>query len=341
MPRPPRPWFRAERNAWFAQVDGKQVRLAIGRTNRPEAEKTLRRLLTARDECKPISAGLTVRDVCNLFLAHSAKRRAAVTVAGYERHLVSACRSFGAERAESLPPHRVTTWLDGQTGWGDTTRFNAVTAVKAAFRWAKRSGYLAVNPIADLERPTPARREAVPTPEQLEAILDACGHERHRELLSALAWTGCRPGEVYGLTAADVDLAAGTWTVQNKVGWKTGERTRTVYLTTEVLELSRHLVERFPTGPIFRNVCGRPWTRNAVALLFRRIRRKTGLGREATAYALRHYYVTSALESGVPIATVAALVGHLDVTMISRVYSKLSQRREHLRSEAERVKRVG
>jgi integrase len=48
-------------------------------------------------------------------------------------------------------------------------------------------------------------------------------------------------------------------------------------------------------------------------------------------YTLRHSWCTHALERGVDAVTVAVLMGHRDTTMISRVYSHLMQRRDHLR----------
>jgi integrase/recombinase XerD len=48
-------------------------------------------------------------------------------------------------------------------------------------------------------------------------------------------------------------------------------------------------------------------------------------------YTFRHSWCTYALERGVDAVTVAVLMGHRDTTMISRVYSHLMQRRDHLR----------
>jgi integrase len=75
---------------------------------------------------------------------------------------------------------------------------------------------------------------------------------------------------------------------------------------------------------------GKPWTRNAIRIRFRRLRKRLGLPKGVVAYTYRHSFCTDALEKGVPIATVAELMGHVDSKMVSAVYSKLSQRRQHL-----------
>jgi integrase len=86
------------------------------------------------------------------------------------------------------------------------------------------------------------------------------------------------------------------------------------------------------------NSDGRPWTRNAMALRFRRLRARRGLGPEATAEAFRHGYAIDALERGVPIATVAELLGHRGTRMLEAYYSHLHERRDHLRAAADQIR---
>ncbi len=95
-------------------------------------------------------------------------------------------------------------------------------------------------------------------------------------------------------------------------------------------ELCRDLAREHPEGPLFRNTRGKPWTRNAIRIRFRNLRKRLGLAPGVVAYAFRHTYITDALEKGVPIASLAELAGHKDTRMISTVYSKLSQKRQHL-----------
>ena len=63
---------------------------------------------------------------------------------------------------------------------------------------------------------------------------------------------------------------------------------------------------------------------------FRNLRARLDLPRGVCAYVYRHGFCTDALEKGIPIATVAELMGHANTAMISKVYSKLSERRRHL-----------
>lgn len=354
MSRPPSPWYREERDAWYVWIGGKRHLLAKGRASKREATAAFHKLMADDATAAGRNPDIAVRDVFNLFLAGVERKvelgeRDRVTFDGYVKFLRSAGKAFGGMAASELRPLHVTRWTEADhprkrgkqavaEPWGATTRNNAITAVKAAFRWAKRAGYLRDNPIADMERPTAMERTAIPTPEQAGRILEAVGDRPFLDLLTALAETGCRPGELSELTAKGVDLEARTWTVRNKTKRKTRQPTRTVYLADSMVELSRRLIALHPEGPIFRNTRGRPWTRNAMACRFARLRKKLGMGPEATAYAFRHLYATAALVNDVPIATLAELLGHRDTTMISRVYSHLNDRRDHL-SEAARKAR--
>ena len=134
--------------------------------------------------------------------------------------------------------------------------------------------------------------------------------------------------EVRAVTAESVRDAV--WVLKSKDYDRTG-KLRHIYLTPAMVELTQTLCREHPTGPLFRNTRGEPWTVNAVRIRFRNLRERLKLDPRVCAYAFRHTFVTDALEKGVPIATVAELAGHADTKMVSQVYSHLSQKGEHLR----------
>jgi integrase/recombinase XerC len=92
-----------------------------------------------------------------------------------------------------------------------------------------------------------------------------------RDFLVAAMETGCRPGEIMKVTAADVDLKEGVWRFPSKDYEKTG-LLRVVYLTPTLLELTGRLMARHPVGPLFRNADGKPWRRRAIRNRFARKR---------------------------------------------------------------------
>lgn len=345
MSRPSKPWFWEDRQGWYVTLKGKRRLLAKGPKGKTKAaaEREFHLLMLA--EGRPVETDrvrMTFDDLADLYLVHFGGRvergeRERETYKTYEKYLLSATDSLGSVRAAELRPKDLLAWVDGKT-WGSTMRHDALNAVKIAFRWAKRVGHLAENPIAELELPRPRVRTEVPTHEQVEAILAAAWGQPFRDLLTALRETGCRPSEICTLTADRVDLEAGTWTVKNKTRTATGERTRTVYLTPTMVELSRRLIEQHGSGWVFRNSRGRAWTKGPLSYRFVRLQHKLGFGPECTAYAFRHLYITDALERGVDPATVAELVGHKSLNMIMKVYSKLRHRTGHLRDAVRRTR---
>lgn len=343
MGRPAKPWYWKARDAWYVTIAGGRHKLADGRANKAEALKAFHRLMLDGGIGSPTRTP-TVAELCDLFLEEMARRRLAdeiseFTVRWYSRYLQSLCDHAGGQVATALRPLHVTAWIAAHA-WGRTSRHNAITATKAVFRWGQRQGHIPENPLAHLDKPGAERREEVLTAVQFGVILSATRDEPFRDFLTALWETGARPSEVFKVTAAEVDLDKASWVFRpkrQKTGRKTG-RSRIICLTGTMVVMTRRLIAANPVGPIFRNNRGRPWTTNSLACRFRRIRERHGYGGEATAYAVRHRYVTDALESGVPIATVSELVGHRDTTMVSRVYSHLSESRGHLSEAARKVR---
>jgi integrase len=345
--RQPRPWQRAAcGGAWYAQIRGVQTRLAGPDATLAEAYEALYARLAEKPAERPQRqpAALSVRDVLSLFLTHckaavSRDELKQVTLEGYVRYLERAKTRLGTIVAAELRPHQVEDWVNAKPpGWGPTSRYNAITAIKAAFNWARKAGHMDSSPIADMDRPRPKRREEILTGKQVATLLKACQGRALHDLIVALRETGCRPGEVCRLEGTGVDLDSRTWEVGNKTEHATGEETRTVYLTDLMVDLSRRLMERWPEGPIFRNERGRPWTRSGYGHEVRKLAAALKMGPEAVAYSLRHLYVTDGLEKGIPPATLAELVGHKDVTMIMRIYNKLKKRTEHLHEAARLIR---
>lgn len=337
MSRPAAPRWYESRKAWYVELGGKQHLLAKGKANKAEAFKRFNQLM-AEGTAQPTRRDLTVQALAELFIDWNDGKVEPVTQAGYKRRLQSFIDAYGNSPAADVRPYHVTQWLAKHPAWNDSTRFGYVTAVKRLYNWATRQGYLDANPVKNADKPAMGRRAQVLTAEQAERIIAHVRNPRFRDLLVAIWDSGCRPNEVFTLTADRVDLAGGTWRVVNKTRRKTGEPTRLIYLTDRLRELSARLVAERPAGPLFVNARGNPWTNGAMSCAWDDLRKQLGYGHEVTAYAFRHRYVTDALVNGVPIATVAALVGHRGTAMISKHYSHLDEQHQHLRAAANLIR---
>jgi site-specific recombinase XerD len=80
-------------------------------------------------------------------------------------------------------------------------------------------------------------------------------------------------------------------------------------------------VERADHEPLLVDDNGAPWTENGHQRPFAAAAAAAGLPKEATAYSLRHTFITGCLLKGIPVRLVAAAVDS-SVTQLEATYSK-------------------
>lgn len=332
--REAKPWFRKFDSWWYVEVGGRQVKLAKGKDNRAEAVKQFHILMAGTKPAAPKS--LTAAEVCDLFLRHSEREHEAATFAWHKHYLQSFCDRCGHLKAADLIPFHLTAWLDANK-W-KAARRHATGIVKRAFAWGREQGLVAADPFADVSVPKGGRRERVLTADERKQVLAAIKDQAFRDFVFATQETGCRPGEVRTVTAADVRLNAGVWVLGKHKTAKKTQKPRVVYLTPAMVELCTALIEKNPEGPIFRGPrLNKPFSTNAVRIRFMRLREKLPHLAGVVAYSYRHTYCTDALVNGVGVAQVAELMGHTGTDMVTSVYSKLSGQVAHLREAAKRA----
>jgi integrase len=105
--------------------------------------------------------------------------------------------------------------------------------VKRCLRWARRQGYIEINPIADLEQPRAGKRETVVSDADFEQILALVPDRTFRDLLVVTWETGCRPQESLRVESRHVDLVNQRWVFPESES--KGDVPRVVYLTDRAL----------------------------------------------------------------------------------------------------------
>lgn len=345
--RQPKPWFRSSKQAWYVEHDGRQVRLGVHPEDAPPPKKSkagwnppkaiqdaFYKLMAAEPGSLPAAAALTVAAACDLFLDHSKRHNEPDTFENYRHFLQSFCDRYGRVAAADLKPFHVTRWLDANPSWKGARR-NAVIVVKLAFNWADKQGLLSPNPLRNVEKPAARRRTRILTEAERAEIVAAIPDQKFRDFFFALSQTGCRPSEVAGVTAADVNLDLGIWVLAKHKTAKTTDKPRVIYLNEAMLAITRDLVAKRPEGPLFPSAkLGRPFTKNAIRCRFRRLREKLPHLKHFVAYNVRHTYATDALANGVPAAQVAELLGHNSIRMVEQHYGHLGQKVGAMREAA-------
>lgn len=345
MPGPsPGVWLRAADGWWCSTIRGRQVRLVKKDAGKRAAFDELRKRLD-KPEATPLSH-VPVAEILTAYLEwveDPANNRPLQRVAEVRRTLQSFCkfkvagRQNGELSISTLGPNHAQAWIDGHPKWSSSTKTLRVGIVRAGFNWAKRLGKIDRQPLGKVHGPGYERREVIPSSEDIDALL-AYPNEAWSDLLTALVNTGCRPSEVSRVTAAHVDIARKCWTLREHKTKGKVQRARVVWLNAEMLRVTKRLMKKHPTGPLFRNSYGRAWNANTVVDVFRKLRRECDLSGHITAYSLRHEYVTRALTKGLDVTTVAEMTG-TSPKMIWKHYAHLLTNPKHMLAAVEKAGR--
>ena len=219
-----------------------------------------------------------------------------------------------------------------------------VGLLRSMFRVAMRDGHIAVNPVylaRDMSLPTGDRPKFIPlTPGQVQAMADAAD-PRVRPMIWLQAGTGLRISELRGLRVDDVEWLGRNRNVHvrqqldrhgHPVELKTGNSYRTVELPDTIRDVLAAHLAAYPPGPlglvfappphIHELISTVPGTWNIVTLgkKYRAAAERAGLPEGTSSHDLRHFFASTMLAAGEPLADVAAWLGDTqEVTM--RTYS--------------------
>jgi integrase len=163
------------------------------------------------------------------------------------------------------------------------------------------------------------RRNDFLSREDAERLIDKADPQIQPIIICALQ-TGMRKGEILGLRWSQVDL---THRVVHLPQTKSGEP-RSLPINNRLLSTLKGLVRNISDDHVFWNPeTGKRWS--DLKRLFRRATIKSKLtSRGIVFHHLRHTAASWMVMAGVPLATVAAILGHADIKMVMR-YAHLSK----------------
>ncbi len=339
----PRYW--KSRGGYFVTVNGTQVLLAKGPKNNPEvkalAREKFREVLAEmpREKKKKESRGvLLVTDVTRDYLlgclTPATPRNSRVIAT---RYLDLFRASFGPRPVTTLSVSEVRSWIETFPRWKSTAtkRLCAVTVLKAFNHVLGRDE----NPLRGLARgydvPSRARDATHLITNEIHERLLLAASPTTKDVLHALNDTGARPGEILQCTAAMYDHRLHALLPRFL---KVKHKQRTIYLTPSLEDRVRLLVEKHPTGPLFKNTRGNPLRPGKLNQWFFWVRKKLNIG-PVTPYMYRHRFATDFLLKGGTMSVLCALLG-TSMKMIVKYYSHVGEHPEALRAELGRIRDV-
>jgi integrase len=267
------------------------------------------------------------------------------------RHVYPA---FGRMPLRAINPSTIRDWLHGLTMERSYQR-TIFANVSQIFTAAVADELIGKNPCSSktVRKPSPDPRMVEPWPATWVAGVRAHLPERYAVLVTLAAGTGLRQGEIFGLSADDIDVKRGLVNVRRQVKLSAsnqpyfalpkGRKTRTVPIPSAVSdELNAYLAD-FPA-----RTASLPWGRpdgEPVAMpLILTSRESKALNRhyfnaqiwkpalisagvpptrDNGCHALRHFYASVLLDGGESSRTVSERLGHSDPAFTLRVYTHL------------------
>ena len=305
-----KPWYWTAKDAWYVQLNRKQVMLAKGKANKAEAKRKWHELMAEGEAPRDRTLQACV-DHYLPTLAPKTRRTREQTLRAFLKHC-------GSIRVGKLAKRHVRTFL--KSDWAPSTVRSHIKTILACLNRAVKDGVIDANPLHDIEKPNWERREKILSGEELTILLSHA-REPFRTLLKAMADSGCRPSEICGLQVEDCFPDQSVWLVENKTKGQTGVKKRPIYLTPELAETTRKLMGGRTSGHLFLNRYGDPWTTDTVRLRFVRLRKKLGLSEGVIPYGTRHRFASDAINlQKMDSLIVARLMGHTDPRMLARTY---------------------
>ena len=292
---------------------------------------------------------LSVGQYLDDWLKHGAQPRVrARTHYEYSKLLERYVRpALGHKRMATLTPLDVQALYSSMLDRGLSARTVRYThnvlasALKQAVKWR----LTATNPAAFTDLPRLARREMQAlSPEEAQRFLAEAVGNRFEALFALALATGMRPSEYLALRWKDLDLEAGTVTIQRVLTRfkgncsfeepKTPKSRRTIPLPESVTRLltihrRRQRLERFAAGVrtltndlVFGTSNDQPLDKhNLVHAYFKPILKAAKITRWIRLYDLRHTTATLLLMSGENPKVVAERLGHASVVLTLDTYS--------------------
>lgn len=287
-----------------------------------------------KKRCGPKGADMTVGELMDRWLEEIKESLYIRTFEKYAWHVRRLKPLIGDFDLYTLTSLELQQSLKGLEGLANRTKRDLYATVRTILRQAQSWGITNLDLSAGLRKPKKQYTERhVLSLEELSLLIEAAKKYKHYLPVRVLALSGVRIGEVLGLKWQSINFEKGTITIEQAADikrrtlkeTKTKASCRKIKLDkTTILELQCLKEKVAPVSPdelVFRSEesAQKPIRYNSIRNTLVRALKAAGL-RGVRIHDLRHSVGSILLDEGVPIVTVADVMGQ-SVDTLARIYA--------------------
>jgi len=226
---------------------------------------------------------------------------------------------------------KVNVELKG-TGVSDRMVRSCHALCRSSLEKAVEEGLITRNPSIGCKLPPKKNGEMkVLTQNEIVRLLNQAYDEGYYEMFLLELTTGMRRGEILGLKWRDLNLETGELNIKRQLTTKgisvpkTKSSIRTVLLPPDMLDLLREMKKTAKYDWIFPSPVKEGEPRNPTAITKRfRIMLERAHCKHVRFHDLRHTFATMALENGMDVKTLSAMIGHVSSETTLNIYSHVT-----------------
>ena len=226
---------------------------------------------------------------------------------------------------------KVNVELKG-TGVSDRMVRSCHALCRSSLEKAVEEGLITRNPSIGCKLPPKKNGEMkVLTQTEIVRLLNQAYDEGYYEMFLLELTTGMRRGEILGLKWRDLNLETGELNIKRQLTTKgisvpkTKSSIRTILLPPDMLDLLREMKKTAKYDWIFPSPVKEGEPRNPTAITKRfRIMLERAHCKHVRFHDLRHTFATMALENGMDVKTLSAMIGHVSSETTLNIYSHVT-----------------
>lgn len=226
---------------------------------------------------------------------------------------------------------KVNVELKG-TGVSDRMVRSCHALCRSSLEKAVEEGLITRNPSIGCKLPPKKNGEMkVLTQNEIVRLLNQAYDEGYYEMFLLELTTGMRRGEILGLKWRDLNLETGELNIKRQLTTKgisvpkTKSSIRTILLPPDMLELLREMKKTAKYDWIFPSPVKEGEPRNPTAITKRfRLMLERAHCKHVRFHDLRHTFATMALENGMDVKTLSAMIGHVSSETTLNIYSHVT-----------------